>query len=47
MNMTRRTFPVRASLWPEWLAPNSPYGSYNVPDVKEGNRSAEWIWHYQ
>lgn len=21
-------------LWPEWLAPNSPYGSYNAPDPK-------------
>lgn len=21
-------------LWPEWLAPNSPYGAYNAPDVK-------------
>ena len=22
-------------LWPEWLAPNSPYGSYNAPDIKK------------
>ena len=22
-------------LWPEWLAPNSPYGSYNAPDPKK------------
>lgn len=22
-------------LWPEWLAPNSPYGNYNAPDVKK------------
>lgn len=22
-------------LWPEWLAPNSPYGSYNAPDPKD------------
>ena len=21
-------------LWPEWLAPNSPYGNYNAPDPK-------------
>ncbi len=21
-------------LWPEWLAPNSPYGNYNAPDSK-------------
>lgn len=21
-------------LWPEWLAPNSPYGAYNAPDPK-------------
>lgn len=21
-------------LWPEWLAPNNPYGSYNAPDPK-------------
>lgn len=22
-------------LWPEWLAPNSPYGNYNAPDPKK------------
>lgn len=22
-------------LWPEWLAPNSPYGNYNAPDIKK------------
>lgn len=22
-------------LWPEWLAPNSPYGSYNAPDIRK------------
>ncbi len=22
-------------LWPEWLAPNSPYGAYNAPDPKK------------
>lgn len=22
-------------LWPEWLAPDSPYGNYNAPDVKK------------
>jgi thiosulfate/3-mercaptopyruvate sulfurtransferase len=22
-------------LWPEWLAPNSPYGNYNAPDTKK------------
>jgi thiosulfate/3-mercaptopyruvate sulfurtransferase len=27
--------PGASFLWPEWLAPNSPYGSYNVPDVKK------------
>lgn len=21
-------------LWPEWLAPNTPYGNYNAPDIK-------------
>jgi thiosulfate/3-mercaptopyruvate sulfurtransferase len=21
-------------LWPEWLAPNTPYGAYNMPDIK-------------
>lgn len=22
-------------LWPEWLAPNSPYGNYNAPDLQK------------
>jgi thiosulfate/3-mercaptopyruvate sulfurtransferase len=26
--------PGASFLWPEWLAPNSPYGNYNAPDIK-------------
>lgn len=27
--------PGASFLWPEWLAPNSPYGNYNAPDTKK------------
>jgi thiosulfate/3-mercaptopyruvate sulfurtransferase len=27
--------PGAGFLWPEWLAPNSPYGNYNAPDRKK------------
>lgn len=27
--------PGAGYLWPEWLAPNSPYGNYNAPDIKK------------
>ena len=30
----REHIPGSRYLWPEWLAPNSPYGAYNMPDVK-------------
>jgi thiosulfate/3-mercaptopyruvate sulfurtransferase len=28
-------------LWPEWLAPNSPEGSYNVPDIAKATTLLE------
>jgi thiosulfate/3-mercaptopyruvate sulfurtransferase len=28
-------------LWPEWLAPNSPEGSYNVPDIAKATALLE------
>jgi len=30
----REHIPGSRYLWPEWLAPNSPKGAYNMPDIK-------------
>jgi thiosulfate/3-mercaptopyruvate sulfurtransferase len=30
----REHIPGARYLWPEWLAPNSPRGAYNMPDIK-------------
>jgi thiosulfate/3-mercaptopyruvate sulfurtransferase len=35
LDYDREHIPGARYLWPEWLAPNSPQGAYNVPDLKQ------------